>query len=74
MRITSGLAVIGAIVGEFVGGGGLGVIVLGAIREQRTDLVFAAVLYASLLGLVLFSIVGVLSRWTLRNWHASEQH
>ncbi len=54
MRITSGLAVIGAIVGEFVGGGGLGVIVLGAIREQRTDLVFAAVLYASLLGLVLF--------------------
>ncbi len=73
MRIASGLAVIGAIVGEFVGGGGLGVIVLGAIREQRTNLVFAAVLYASLLGLVLFSIVGLVSRWTLRNWHASEQ-
>ena len=55
LRIAAGLAVIGAIVGEFVGGGGLGVVVLGAMRQQRTDLVFAAVGYASLLGLALFA-------------------
>lgn len=72
LRIAAGLAVIGAIVGEFVGGGGLGVVILGAMRQQRTDLVFAAVGYASLLGLILFGIVGFASRMALRHWHASE--
>jgi len=74
LRIASGLAVIGAIVGEFVGGGGLGVVVLEAMRQQRTDLVFAAVGYASLLGLVLFALVSVLSHFALRRWHALERH
>jgi len=73
LRIASGLAVIGAIVGEFVGGGGLGVVVLEAMRQQRTDLVFAAVGYASLLGLFLFGLVSVLSHFALRRWHALEQ-
>jgi NitT/TauT family transport system permease protein len=72
LRIAAGLAVIGAIVGEFVGGGGLGVVVLGAMRQQRTDLVFAAIGYASLLGLALFGAVGLVSRLALRHWHASE--
>jgi NitT/TauT family transport system permease protein len=72
LRIASGLAVIGAIVGEFVGGGGLGVVVLEAMRQQRTDLVFAAVGYASLLGLSLFALVSVLSHFALRRWHALE--
>lgn len=73
LRIASGLAVIGAIVGEFVGGGGLGVVVLEAMRQQRTDLVFAAIGYASLLGLFLFGLVSVLSHMALRRWHALEQ-
>lgn len=68
VRIAAGLAVIGAIVGEFVGGGGLGLVVLGAMREQRTDLVFAAVLYASALGLALFAAVDLACRVTLRRW------
>jgi NitT/TauT family transport system permease protein len=72
LRIAAGLAVIGAIVGEFVGGGGLGVVVLEAMRQQRTDLVFAAVLHASALGLALFAGVEGASRLALRNWHASE--
>jgi NitT/TauT family transport system permease protein len=72
LRIAAGLAVIGAIVGEFVGGGGLGVVVLAAMRQQRTDLVFAAVGYASLLGLALFTLVGIGSRIALRHWHALE--
>jgi NitT/TauT family transport system permease protein len=72
LRIAAGLAVIGAIVGEFVGGGGLGIVVLGAMRQQRTDLVFAAIGYASLLGLSLFAVVGTVSRVALRHWHASE--
>jgi len=72
LRIAAGLAVIGAIVGEFVGGGGLGILVTSAMRQQRTDLVFAAVGYASLLGLALFAAVGFASRLALRHWHASE--
>ena len=72
VRVAAGLAVIGAIVGEFVGGGGLGVVVLGAMREQRTDLVFAAILHASALGLALFGLVNLASRLALRRWHASE--
>jgi NitT/TauT family transport system permease protein len=73
LRIAAGLAVIGAIVGEFVGGGGLGVVVLEAMRQQRTDLVFAAVLYASALGLALFAVVDRVSGLALRHWHAQEQ-
>lgn len=72
LRVAAGLAVIGAIVGEFVGGGGLGVVVLEAMRQQRTDLVFAAILHASLLGLALFAAVNGASRLLLRRWHASE--
>jgi ABC-type nitrate/sulfonate/bicarbonate transport system permease component len=48
------------------------VVVLGAMRQQRTDLVFAAIGYASLLGLALFGAVGLASRLALRHWHASE--
>ena len=72
-RIASGLAVIGAIVGEFIGGGGLGGIVDEARTQQRIDRVFAAVLLASVLGLALFGCINLLSRYFLRNWHASER-
>lgn len=72
LRIAAGLAVIGAIVGEFVGGGGLGVLILAAMRQQRTDLVFAAILHASALGLGLFAAVGALSHRLLRRWHSLE--
>ncbi|RIL02794.1 MAG: ABC transporter ATP-binding protein [Proteobacteria bacterium] len=73
LRVAAGLAVIGAIVGEFVGGGGLGVVVLEAMRQQRTDLVFAAVLHAAALGLALFAAVNAVSRLTLRRWHTQEK-
>ena len=66
-------AVIGAIVGEFIGGQGLGSVVDVARTQQRTDKVFAAVLLASGLGLALFGFINVLSRLALRRWHASEQ-
>lgn len=73
LRIGAGLAVIGAIVGEFIGGGGLGAVVDMARTQQRTDKIFAAVLLASLLGLAMFAAVNLLSRVILRRWHASEQ-
>lgn len=77
LRIASGLAVIGAIVGEFVAdtfqdGGGIGTAVVIAIKEQKTELVFAAVLMASLLGLGFFALVSLFSRLTMRRWRIAE--
>jgi NitT/TauT family transport system permease protein len=76
LRIASGLAVIGAIVGEFVAGfsegsAGLGILVLAAYRQLRTDLMFAAVLCASGLGIALFGTVSALGARLLRRWHPS---
>lgn len=76
LRIASGLAVIGAIVGEFVAGfsegtAGLGILVLAAYRQLRTDLMFAAVLCASGLGIVLFGVVSLAGARLLRRWHPS---
>src|SRR5436190_1109330 len=73
LRVAAGLAVIGAIVGEFIGGEGLGSIVDVARTQQRVDKVFAAVLLASVLGLGLFGLINMISALTLRHWHASEQ-
>lgn len=77
LRIASGLAVIGAIVGEFVAdtyqnGGGIGTAVVIAIKEQKTDKVFAAVLMASLLGLSFFALVNLFSQLAMRRWHIAE--
>lgn len=73
LRIAAGLAVIGAIVGEFIGGGGLGSLVDAARAQQRLDKVFAAVLVSSLLGVVLVGGINLISRWALGSWHASER-
>jgi NitT/TauT family transport system permease protein len=73
LRISSGLAVIGAIVGEFIGGQGIGSVVDVARTQQRVDKVFAAVLLASALGLALFALINLASFLTLRRWHASEK-
>ena len=78
LRIAAGLAVIGTVVGEFLVGTlgpseGLGVKIVGAMKNGRTDLVFAAVLIASLLGLALFAVVNLVGHLMLRRWHASER-
>lgn len=71
-KIAAGLAVIGAVVGQFIGGGGLGDIIDAARTQQRIDLVFAAVILSSLLGLILTGIVDLIAWTFLRNWHSSE--
>lgn len=74
LRIAGGLAVIGAVVGEFIVGVGLGSVVDVARTQQRIDKGFAAVLLASILGVALFGLINLLSRLALRRWHASEQN
>jgi NitT/TauT family transport system permease protein len=78
LRVASGLAVIGTVVAEFlVGllgpGEGLGVRIVSANKQGRTDLVFACVLIASLLGLAMFAGINLAATLLLRRWHASEQ-
>jgi NitT/TauT family transport system permease protein len=73
LRVAAGLAVIGAMVGEFVGGGGLGSVIEASKAQIRNDKIFAAVLLASLMGLAMFLLIDLLSRLTLRHWHASER-
>lgn len=76
LRSASGLAVIGAVVGEFVSGhaegnAGLGTIVLSANRQMQTSLMFAAVLCCSATGLAMFAAVSLGARAFLGRWHAS---
>lgn len=76
LRISAGLAVIGAILGEFVIGtagtyGGIGVRVLNAQATLRTRELFAYVIAASLLGLVFFAFISFLGHRLLKDWHES---
>lgn len=76
VRIATGLSVIGSIVGEFVSGyagdrAPIGMVVMSAMRESRTDIVFAAIALSSLVGLALFACVSLVGGWLLRGWHPS---
>jgi NitT/TauT family transport system permease protein len=73
LRIAAGLAVIGAVVGEFIAGGGLGGIVDVARTQQRIDKVYAAVLLSSLLGLLMVGALNALAHIFLKSWHASQR-
>lgn len=73
LRVASGLAVIGAIVGEFITGGGLGGLIQVSRQQRAIEKVFATLLVASLLGIALFAIINIISSLTLRHWHASEK-
>lgn len=76
LRISAGLSVIGAIVGEFIIGsggeqGGLGVKVIFAQIRLQTNLLFAEVLAATLLGFAFFVLVSWIGSLLLRSWHES---
>ena len=71
LSITS--AVIGAIVGEFIGSDqGIGRILLIANGNLETDKLFAGILLLSALGGALFFIIVALERLVIR-WHVSQQ-
>jgi NitT/TauT family transport system permease protein len=76
LRISAGLSVIGAIIGEFIIGngnsqGGMGVQIIFAQGRMYTALLFAEVIAATLLGFVFFSLVNLTSTLLLRHWHES---
>lgn len=73
LRVAAGLSVIGAIVGEFITGGGLGGLIQVARQQRQIEKVFATLLIASLLGIALFAMINLVSHLLLRHWHASER-
>jgi NitT/TauT family transport system permease protein len=64
LRITATAAVVGAIVGEFVASqAGLGMVIMNAQTNLNTPVAFAALLWISVIGLLLYGAVGVAARW-----------
>jgi NitT/TauT family transport system permease protein len=74
LRTSAGLSVIGAIVGDFYflqGQPGIGALLNSYSSQLQSDQLFAAVVLCSLLGVVAFTRVGVLSRRVIGKWHES---
>jgi NitT/TauT family transport system permease protein len=73
IKVSAGLATIGAIVGEyFVGHGadglGLGFMIRQAVDMNRSERLFAVVLLSTLLGVGLFSLTSLLADTALKRW------
>ena len=77
LRISSGLALIGAVVAEFVAGTGgaatgLAYQIMMAGYQLNIPRMFAALLLISLAGIGLFALMAWLTKLALGGWHASE--
>ena len=77
LRVSGGLALIGAVVAEFVAGtggaaSGLAYQILMAGLQLNIPRLFAALLLITLTGVAIFTMVSALARVSLRHWHESE--
>ncbi|MCK7545321.1 ABC transporter permease [Marinobacter bryozoorum] len=76
LRISSGLALIGAVVAEFVAGtggaqAGLAYMILQSGYNLQIPKMFAALILITLTGILLFALMVWMSDRALRNWHES---
>ncbi len=76
LRISGGLALIGAVVAEFVAGtggarSGIAYQILMASYNLQIPRMFAALLMTTSLGIIIFIVLTALSDYLLRNWHES---
>lgn len=70
MEVGIVMSIIGAIVGEFVGGNaGLGYLAVAKLQELKVASLFAVIAVLALIGLSLYALIGVLRR-LLIPWHA----
>jgi len=73
IKLATTLAVIGAIVGEFVGASeGLGYSIQQGMARLNAPLTFAAIIYLTVIGMLLFLVVDVIERIALP-WHVSRR-
>jgi NitT/TauT family transport system permease protein len=74
LRIAAGLAVIGAIVGDFFfrqGAPGIGILIDRYQSRLQSEQMVAAILVSSLLGIVVFWFFGFLAKRVVGSWHES---
>jgi NitT/TauT family transport system permease protein len=76
LKIAGGLALIGAIVAEYVAGvsgsgGGLAFRILEAGYRLNYPRMFAALVLIAVVGVAIFAVTSFLSWWLLRKWHES---
>jgi NitT/TauT family transport system permease protein len=76
LKISGGLALIGAVVAEFVAGSGgsasgLAYRILESGYQLRIPRMFAALLLISLSGIAIFFVTSVIAYFALRRWHES---
>ena len=76
LRISGGLALVGAVVAEFVAGTGgaetgLAFRILESGYRLQVPRMFAALLLLALAGVAIHVALSALSHWLLRHWHAS---
>jgi NitT/TauT family transport system permease protein len=72
LRISAGLAVIGAIVGDFFfakGDPGLGKLITQFFLNSQAGPMFVTALSATLLGLMLFFAFGLFNKWVVGRWY-----
>jgi len=73
LKVSITLAVVGAVVGEFVGSNsGLGFVLQRSIGNFELPTMFAALVVLSLIGVVLFWILDLIERMSIP-WHASQR-
>lgn len=74
LKVSITLAVVGAVVGEFVGSNnGLGFVLQRSIGNFELPTMFAALVMLSLIGVILFWVVDLIERMSIP-WHASQRH
>jgi NitT/TauT family transport system permease protein len=76
LKVAGGLALIGAVVAEFVAGtggsaSGLAYRILEAGYQLKIPRVFAALILISLTGILIFLVLSLVSHLILRRWHES---
>jgi NitT/TauT family transport system permease protein len=74
MKVSITLAVVGAVVGEFVGSNsGIGYVLQKANGNFDLPLMFAALVVLSMIGVILFALLDVIERLMIP-WHASQRN
>ena len=72
-KISSGLTIVGAVIGEYMAGHGideqgLGYYIFMSSQNFQTEVLFAAIFLSSLLGVTMVTAVAVISRTLLARW------
>jgi NitT/TauT family transport system permease protein len=74
LKVSVTLAVVGAVVGEFVGANsGIGFVLQRSIGNFELPTMFAALVILAMIGVILFWIVDMIERIAVP-WHASQRH